>query len=464
MIKTKWPPGPSGLPIVGSLFEFRHDPTGFSLRMARDYGDAVHFLVGRQHVVQLNDPELIRDVLVTRHRAFSKGRGLDSAEIIFGNGLVRSEGDTHLRQRRLMQPAFQRERVAAYAPAVMEEAVAACRRWQEGESVDMFAQMMRITASIAVKALFSSDLEANFEQLGRDLKIAAEYLDQLTVPLARLLSRLPTPGRCRFMAARHRLDTIIYAMLRERRASGKSRSDLLGMLMAAQDDEGDGRGMSDLEVRDEAMVIFLAGHETTATALTWTWYLLAEHPSIEKELHEELDTVLDGRFPRLADLERLRYTRMVIAESMRLYPPVWLISRRALSDYAFSKWHVPAGTTIGMSQYVMHRDPRYYPDPETFDPLRWTDEELAKRPKYSYFPFGGGPRVCIGESFAWMEATLILATLCQIWRARTSPGHNVQLQPLIALRPRGGMPMQLERRRADAQPLSAFEPKLVVNA
>ena len=450
MSNTKWPPGPPGLPIVGSLFEFRRDPTGFSLRIAREYGDAAYFRLGRQHAVQLNHPDLIRDVLVTNHRQFQKGRGLGFAELIFGNGLVCSEGEFHLRQRRLIQPAFHRERLAAHVPGVLQAAVVAGRRWRAGQTLDMFNEMMHVTASVAAKALFSSDVDAEYKQVAQDLTIIFEFLDPRTVPFARVVSKLPTPSRGRFLAARQRLDALIYGLIRSRRASGGKCSDLLGMLLSAQDNEGDGLGMSDKQVRDEAMTMFLAGHETTATALTWTWYLLAQHPLVEKRLHEELDTVLGGRLPTFADLERLSYTRMVIAESMRLYPPIWLITRRALRDYSFAEWLVPAGTSIGMSQYVMHRDRRYYPDPDRFDPMRWTEDEVAKRPKYSYFPFGGGLRLCIGEPLAWMEAMLILATLCPTWQVRIAPGFEPRLQALIGLRPRGGMPMRLERR-SDAQ-------------
>lgn len=426
--------------------EFRRDPTGFSLGLARDYGDAAHFRQGRQHFVQLNNPEPIRDVLVTNHRQFRKSNALELAEMVIGNGLVRSEGDFHRRQRRLIQPAFQQDRMARYAPAVVQAAQAASQRWQAGQAVDMLNEMLRVTVSVVAKALFSADVEANFEQISRDLTVVFEYFHHLIVPFARLVSKLPTPTRRRFLAARQRLDELIYGMVRSRRASGENRGDLLGMLLAAQDHEGDGLGMSDQQVRDEAMTMFVAGHETTAAALTWTFFLLAEHPSAESQLHAELDDVLAGRLPTFADVERLTYTRMVIAESMRLYPPVWAITRCALADYPFGEWLVPAGTNFGMSQYVMHRDPRYYPDPDRFEPLRWTEAETAKRPKYSYFPFGGGPRLCIGERLAWMEATLILATLCQAWQVRTVPGHRVRLQPLIALRPRGGLPMRLERR------------------
>jgi cytochrome P450 len=446
----RFPPGPKGRPLLGNLLEFRRDPTGFSQRLARDYGDAAHFTLGRQHFVQLNSPEFIHDVLVTHHRQFRKAQALEFAEAVIGNGLVRSEGDFHRRQRRLIQPAFQQERMASYAPAVVQSGVAARQRWQDGQTVDMLQEMLRVTVSVAAKALFSADVEADFAQISSDLTVIFEYFHHLISPFARLASKLPTPHRRRFLAARHRLDDLIYGMVRSRRAGGAQPGDLLGMLLAAQDIEGDGRGMNDRQVRDEAMTMFVAGHETTAAALTWTFFLLSEHPAIESRLHGELDKLLAGRLPTFADLERLSYTRMVVAESMRLYPPVWAITRHALVDYRVGEWLLPAGTTIGMSQYVMHRDPRFYPDPERFDPLRWTEEEVAMRPKYSYFPFGGGTRLCIGERLAWMEAALLLATICQKWRAKLVPGHQVRLQPLIALRPRGGMPVRLQRR-SDAE-------------
>ena len=458
----RFPPGPKALPSLGNLVEFRRDPTGFSLRLAQEYGDAAHFKLGSKHFVQINHPDLIHDVLVTRHRQFCKTQALELAEMVIGNGLVRSEGDFHRRQRRLIQPAFQQERMASYSPAVIQAAAAAGERWRPGQTVDMLQEMLRVTVSVAAQALFSADVEADFEQTSRDLTTVFEYFHHLIVPFARLISKAPTPARRRFLAARQRLDDLIYGMVRTRRASGERRGDLLGMLLAAHDDEGDGLGMSDRQVRDEAMTMFVAGHETTAAALTWTFFLLAEHPAVESQLHGELDEVLAGRLPSFADVERLTFTRMVFAEAMRLYPPVWAITRRALTDYSFGEWCVPAGTNFGMSQFVMHRDPRYYPDPNRFDPMRWTEEATAKRPKYSYFPFGGGPRLCIGERFAWTEAALVMATLCQTWRARIAPGYQPRLQPLIALRPRGGMTMTLQRRSRREQQSAHTETPVAV--
>ncbi|MDQ3012143.1 MAG: cytochrome P450, partial [Acidobacteriota bacterium] len=245
---------------------------------------------------------------------------------------------------------------------------------------------------------------------------------------------------------RERLDLTIYRMIAERRASGEDRGDLLSMLMQARDVEGDGSGMTDAQLRDEAMTIFLAGHETTATALTWTWYLLSQHPDIEAKFHAEVDQVLNGNLPTVEDYPRLRYTEMIFAESMRLYPPAWVIGRRALGDYRLGDYQIPARAIILMSQYVMHHNQKYFPDPERFDPERWTPEAREARPKFSYFPFGGGPRLCIGESFAWMEGVLVLATLAQQWRLRLVPGHSVEIQPLVTLRPKHGMRMVIEQR------------------
>ena len=266
------------------------------------------------------------------------------------------------------------------------------------------------------------------------------------LPFSEILDKLPLPSTRRFEKARERLDGIIYGLIEERRANGEDRGDLLSMLLMSQDEEGDGKGMTDLQVRDEAMTLFLAGHETTANALTWTWYLLSQHPEAEKGLHEELDAVLGNRLPTVEDLDRLSYTRMVLAESMRLYPPVWAVARRAINDYEVDGFVAPAGSFVFMSQYVTHRDERFHPDPLRFDPERWTPERQASRLQFSYFPFGGGPRRCIGESFAWMEGILVLATLARKWKARLVPGHRVELKPLITLRPKHGMRMTLERR------------------
>jgi cytochrome P450 len=274
-----------------------------------------------------------------------------------------------------------------------------------------------------------------------------ELFNAMLLPFSELLEKLPLPQKRRFQRAKERLDTTIYRMIDERRRSGEDHGDLLSMLLLAQDEEGDGGGMTDEQVRDEALTIFLAGHETTANALTWTWYLLSQHPLVEARLHEEIDSVLKGgRLPSFEDVPNLKYTEMVLSESMRLYPPAWAIGRLAIKDHAVGDYVVPPGTLVLLSQYVMHRDERFFPDPTRFDPDRWLPEVKEARPAFSYFPFGGGPRRCIGEGFAWMEGILLIATLARTWSMRLVPGHNVAVNPVITLRPRHGMRMTVSKR------------------
>jgi len=416
------------------------------IAMAGDYGDIAHYRIGPQHLFLFNHPDLIRDVLVTNQKNFHKSRGLERAKRLLGNGLLTSEGEFHLRQRRLAQPAFRRQRIAAYAATMTDFAGRTRSQWTDGATVDMHTEMMRLTLGIVAKTLFDADVDSEAAEIGSAMTAAFESFNYAMLPFTEYLDRLPIPAVRRFNAARDRLDSTIYRMIRERRASGEDRGDLLSMLLLAQDTEGDGTSMSDAQLRDEALTIFLAGHETTANALTWTWYLLSQHPEVEARLHSELDSTLAGRLPTYENLPALPYTRMVLAESMRLYPPAWAIGRRALEDFAAGGFTVPAGSVVLMSQYIMHRDSRFFPEPERFDPERWTPEHQAERPKFSYFPFGGGARVCIGEQFAWMEGILLIAAIAQQWRMRLVPDHVVDLQPLITLRPKYGMRMTLEGR------------------
>ena len=441
-----FPPGPKS-PIPGvNLIRLRRNPIKFLSQIAKEYGEIVYFKLGPQPIFLVNNPDLIRDVLVTHNKQFMKGEGLQRAKKLLGEGLLTSEGDFHLRQRRLAQPAFHRQRIAGYGATMVEYAERVSNGWQSGEEKDIAREMMRLTLAIAGKTLFDADVETEADEIGDALGEAMELFGYLTLPFSQLLEKLPLPIMKRFRAARQRLDETIYRMIRERRQSGEDRGDLLSMLMQARDIEGDGTGMTDEQLRDEAMTIFLAGHETTANALTWTWYLLSQNPEAETKLHAEIADVLGGRTATSEDYLRLRYTEMVFAEAMRLYPPAWLIGRRALNDYKLNGYHVPARSILLMSQYVMHRNPKYFPEPDRFIPERWTPEAREGRPKFSYFPFGGGPRVCIGENFAWMEGTLVLATLAQKWRMRLIPDHPVGLYPLVTLRPKHGMKMILERR------------------
>jgi cytochrome P450 len=439
-------PGPK--PSLLGSFIYRPggaDPLEFFTNLARTYGDVSAYRMAGEQLFLVNEPRLIRDVLVTHHRNFTKSRGLERSKRLLGEGLLTSEGAMHLRQRRLMQPAFHRDRVAGYGDLMVGYADRLRRTWTDGATVDVAREMNRLTLSIVGKTLFDVDVEQQAAAVGEALTAVMESFWMTLLPFAQVLERLPVPKLRRARMARARLDAIIYRMIADRRTSGRDHGDLLSMLLAAQDEE-DGGGMTDRQVRDEAMTIFLAGHETTANALTWTWHLLSTAPDVEARLHAEVDRVLGGRLPAVGDLAALQQVERVVTESMRLYPPAWIIGRRAIEEYRLGQYVVPARSILVMSQYVMHRDPRFYADPERFDPDRWTPEFRAALPKFAYFPFGGGPRQCIGESFAWMELILLVATISQRWRLRMVANHPVVPQPLITLRARHGMRMTVEKR------------------
>lgn len=412
--------------------------------MADTYGDIAYFKLGPQNVFLFNHPDHIRDILVTRQSNFTKSRMLQRAKVLLGEGLLTSESPFHLRQRRLAQPAFHRERLAGYAATMSAYGVKTRERWQAGVEMDIAHEMMRLTLAIVGRTLFSADVEAEAAQIGEALTSVLRMFDLLMLPFSEYLEKLPLPAVRRFEKARKTLDDTIYGIIRERRASGEDTGDLLSMLLLTQDEEGG--GMTDLQVRDESLTLFLAGHETTANALTWTWYLLSQHPEVEAKLHQELDSVLAGRTPTFEDLPNLRYTEMIFAEAMRLYPPAWAIGRLSKQPFEIGGVDVPAKTICIVSPFVTHRDAKYYPDPERFDPERWTPEAREARPKFAYFPFGGGARVCIGERFAWMEGALLIATIGRKWRLRLVPNHRVEMQPLITLRTKYGMRMVAEAR------------------
>lgn len=421
----------------------RKDFLGFLTTTARTYGDAAGFHLGRQGLVLLNHPDLVRDVLVTNQKSFAKGRALEQARQVLGNGLLTSEGEFHLRQRRLAQPAFHRDRIAAYGASFVEYASRCSARWRDGQQLDMHAEMMRLTLAVVGKTLFDADVEGEAEQVGQALEDTLGAFELTMLPFGTWLQKLPIPSTLRLKRARATLDAMIYRMIAERRG-GEDRGDLLSMLMRATDTEGDGKGMSDEQLRDEALTIFLAGHETTANALAWTWLVLAQHPDLAAAMRAEVDAL--GRAPSFDDLPRLTYTRRVVSESMRLYPPAYAIGRRALVPYTFGEYEVPARTVVLVSPYLQHHDARWFPDPERFDPNRWLPEAVQARPKFSYFPFGAGTRICIGEQFAWSEAILMLATLAREWEPRLVTGHPIALQPRITLRPKYGVQMTLHRR------------------
>jgi cytochrome P450 len=428
--------------VIGLYPEFRKQPAEFLLNISRQYGDIAYFRIGQQHMYLLNRPDFVQEVLVTNHRNFMKSRMLQRAKVLLGEGLLTSEADFHLRQRRLVQPSFYKERLISYSAIMVECASLAADRWKTGETRDMAEEMMRVTLAIVGRTLFSKDVEKDATEIGQALTDVLGTFSTMILPFHRIIRLLPLPKLLRAKQARKFLDRTIYDMIAERRASGVDHGDLLSTLLLAVDEEGSG-GMTDKQVRDEALTLFLAGHETTATALTWTWYLLSQHPELEKKMRDELQAVLGNRLATYDDLPNLRYTEMVFAESLRLYPPVWAIGRMVRNDTRIYNYEVPRQSICLMSPYVMHRNPRFYPDPEKFDPERFSPEARQQRPKFAYFPFGGGPRVCIGERFAWMEGVLLLATIAQRWKFALAPGQTIEPHPQVTLRTRNGVKMTL---------------------
>jgi cytochrome P450 len=427
------------------MLQFLRRRLPFMVESADKYGDVVFFKVGNERIYLFSHPDLIRDVLMTNQKNFIKSRALVRAKRVLGEGLLTSEGDFHLRQRRLAQPAFHRDRIFAYGRSMVDYAVRASSRWIDGAQLDIHDEMMKLTLAIVAKTLFSADVEKEAAEIGEALTVAFEAFNVGILPFSEILERLPLPYLKRFKAARARLDATIYRIIDERRSSGEDSGDLLSMLLLAQDTEGDGGRMTNTQLRDEAMTIFLAGHETTANALSWTWYLLSQHPQVEARFHQEIDALRD-RLPQPEDLPSLSYTRMILAESMRLYPPAWAVGRRALNDFEADGFLIPARSMVLMSQYIVHRDPRFYPDPARFDPDRWRPEVTATRPKFSYFPFGGGTRICIGEQFAWMEGILVLAAIGRYWRMRYIGDSPPEIEPRITLRPRSPLRVHVEQR------------------
>lgn len=421
----------------------------FLTKLKEKYGDVAYFRMGFEHIYLVSDPELIREVLVTNHKNFLKGRGLERVKRLLGEGLLTSEKEHHLRQRRMMQPAFHRERIAEFARQMGEEAQRTMAGWRDGQEVDIAREMGLLTLRIVGKTLFGTDVEAVADEVKRSLTALQESFYTMMLPFPWLIERLPLAPLKRMRAGKKRLDEIIYGLIESRRKSGDYGNDLLSMLLEAQDTEGDGGGMSDKQVRDEAMTIFLAGHETTSNAMSWTWYLLMQNPDVGRKLHEEVDRVLEGRVPTAADYPALAYTEKVVSESMRIYPPAWIIARRAIHEQKLGDYIVKQRGLVMTSQWILHHDARYFPEPLRFDPERWTPGFKAALPKYAYFPFGGGARQCIGEGFAWMEAVLLVAAISQWWRMELLPGQKIEPEAVVTLKPKGGIKVKL-RARGDA--------------
>ncbi len=440
------PPGPKGLPLFGNVFEPRGDAIGYFTRCVREFGDIVFLRFLGVPMCFVNRPEYIESVLVTQSGNFEKSKDYRALRRVLGNGLLTSEGEFWRRQRKLVQPAFHQERIAAYAEVMAGYTERMLASWTDGQTLDIHAAMMHLTLDIVAKTLFDTDVSHEAEDVSAALDVLmGKFMRQAGFAFL-LPSFIPIPTTSRLQHAVRQLDKVIYGIIQQRRASGQMSGDLLSVLLQAQDEEG--VGMTDRQLHDEIMTLFLAGHETTANALSWTWLLLGQNPMVEEKLAEELRSVLGGRVPTPSDLPQLPYTDMVLRESMRLYPPVWIIGRRALAPFRLGEYELPAETNVLMSQLLMHRDARYFPDPERFDPDRWNpnDPRGASLPRFAYFPFGGGPRVCIGAGFAMMEAALLLATIAQRFRVHIAPGQKIEMLPSVTLRPKNAIQAVLSFR------------------
>lgn len=439
------PPGPKGKFLLGNATDLAHNWSGFSARCARAYGDVVLYRFLHVPICQVTHPDGIEYVLVRNAANFHKSRDYAALRSFLGNGLLTSEGTFWQAQRQLIQPAFRHENITAYAQIMSSSAAALMSKWRDGEERNVHEEMAELTLDVVTKSLFGSKVPHDSRFIGTEIALVMErFLSQAALSFL-LPDGFPLPKGPRLLRSRRRLDKVIYSIIRDRRTSTTPENDLLQTLLAAQDEHG--TRMDDAQLHDEIMTLFLAGHETTANALTWTWFLLAQNPEAERQLYEELRDVLGGTAPTVADLARLPYAEMVVKESMRLYPPAWGIGRLAINDFELNGYRIPAGTNIFLMQWLTHRDARFFPDPERFDPLRWRDDPIRRGriPRFAYFPFGGGPRVCIGAGFAMMEATLLLATIAQRYRFALAPGPPVEPHFSITLRPKNGMRMILHR-------------------
>jgi cytochrome P450 len=446
-IDLQTPPGPGQFIPLSDLQTLRRSPLAALLNIGHRYGDLFSYPVGFWTIYVVNHPDYIKHILQDNQRNYSKHTfQYNLLGMAAGQGLLSSDGAYWLQQRRLVQPAFHRERIAAIGTTVTDATLRMVERWeavqQRNQPLDIDAEMMRVTLEIVGKALFNVDLSEQANSFVQAVLTALSYIIKRgSTPIAFPL-RIPTPGNRRFQNAVHTMDRAIYAMIAERRKTNRDQSDMLSMLMSTRDAET-GEQMNDRQIRDEIITFLIAGHETVAGALTWTFYLLSKNPTVERMLRQELITTLGQRPPTFQDLPNLTYTRMVVDESMRLYPPVWLMTRRAIAGDEIGGYRIPANALMVMSQYLTHRHPSFWENPEGFDPLRFTPEQIATRPRFAYFPFGGGPHLCIGNTFALTEAQLILATVAQRYRLALIPSRPVEIETLVTIRPKHGLWMTL---------------------
>jgi cytochrome P450 len=445
----RYPPGFERNLLWFALRKFRPaNPILLFQHLAEEYGDIAHYKIGWHHIVFLNHPDYIREVLVVQNDNFIKERTVQRTKMLLGEGMITSEGAQHRAQRMAAQPAFHRQRIPQYADMMVAEAARMRETWRAGEERDIAIEMMHLTLNVIADTLFATDLRDEAQELADAInRIMGLYNFLVMLPAAEWLVHVRPPGLAAFVRARKRIDAVVYRMIDAHRRRGSDGNSLLDLMISASPDNSVAAEQS---LRDQVITIFLAGYETVANALSWTWYLLSQNTECERRFHNEIDVVLQGRLPTFDDIPRLRYTEMVMAESMRLYPPAWAMGRYARNDFQLGDYFLPAKTTVLISQFVTQRDERFFPDPTRFDPERFTPEAKLRRTKLTYFPFGAGVRQCIGESFAWMEGVLLLATLAQKWKMKLIPGHRVEPEPLITLRPKYGMRMTVEARGQSA--------------
>ena len=444
--RTSRPPGPRGLPLIGEARRFARDPLAFLTGISRQYGDIANFRLGRLDVFFVRHPDYVREVLIAQRASFTTSPLRAKLNSVIGEGLLTSRGDLHARQQRLMLPVFRKSRIEAYAGQMAELSCQARDQWQSGATIDIAGETMRLTMLIAARALFDHDIEEDTQELSHNIDILLEFFTRLSSPFLQLSLRLPLPSTLRFKRAVHHLDVVIYRMIQRRRSAGNAGEDLLSLLMQAKDDETNVQ-MTEKQLRDEVLTLLVAGLETTANVLAWTFYLLAQQPDADQRMHDEAKAVLGARTAfEAADLDRLTYTRRVMQEGLRLYPPGWFIGRQAQADVKLGGYTVPRGAMVMVSPYVTHRDGRFFDEPERFKPERWEGDLQNRLPRGAYFPFSAGDRHCIGEGFAWQEVLLTLATLAARWKFELVPGQNIRPRPSVTLRPDGPIKMVVRPR------------------
>ncbi len=439
------PPGPKGWPILGLALEVRRDPLGTLQRLAREYGDVVSVPVMGMRRVLLNRPEYTQQLLILDHAKLYKSV-LTKLVVgpLLGQGLLISEGEFWRKQRRLAQPAFHRARTNEYSPVMVECALQQMKQWCTGETRNIAEEMMKVSLEVAVRTLFGTSLASDSAGIGKAMTFLMRYYLHRARSPWHLPASWPTPGNRRAKREVEFMDSMVYRIIAERKQETQPRKDLLTLLTAAMHE--DGTQMTERQLRDETMTLFVAGHETTALTLAWTWYLLGENPPAEECLHEELGGVLGGKPAEVSDLEKLPYLHAVMLESLRLFPPAYMLARMNVEPVRFGEYEIPTGTTLLSSQWILHRDPRFFESPERFLPERWLGGLEQNLPPGAYFPFGDGPRRCIGQGFAMLESALVIAAIAQKYKFRLKPGFPVVPEPLVTLRPKYGIEMKIEAR------------------